>query len=1182
MRIMRVNEKMKWGRGAIIALIMAGLSIPFSFQLTEVSAQIPDTPNPDIWITDGPVFAIASADGILYLGGSFSYVGPNTGSGVSITTATGAVMAPYLRINGTVSAAVSDGSGGWYIGGGFTLVGNVERNHIAHILPDGTLDTSWNPNADGSIYALEVSGGVVYAGGYFTTIGGQARGNVAAIDAVTGSAILWDLRAAGTVYSLTASEGVVYAGGDFRLFGGYLRNRIAAIDTSTGLATSWNPGANETVYSLAVSGGIVYAGGNFTEIGGQVRNHIAAIDAITGAVVSWSPEANGIVRVLAVSEGNVVYAGGDFSTIGGQARDGIGAIDAITGVATSWNPGPTRLSRTVRAVGVSGGVVFLGGDFTSIGGQARNNIVAFDAATGATTAWNPGANEDVRSLAVSGGVVYAGGDFTSIGGEPRNHIAAIDPVTGAATSWNPSANVNVHAMAVSGGIVYAGGGFTIIGGQARSHIAAIDAVTGVATSWNPGASGSNFSSVVSTLAVSEGVVYAGGYFTTIGGQARNYIAAIDAATGTATPWNPDANSTVLTLLASGGVVYAGGSFTKIGGQTRNHVAAINASTGTATSWNPDVHGYQRHRRVLALAVNGGVVYTGGEFTGIGGETRYNIAAIDVVTGLATSWEPKGIGTVYVLAARAEAVYVGGSRFTQFGTVYTDIDPPSKDFGKVVLDSTVSEVFTISNYSAGDLVIHSMELTGNDADMFSLEANGPNPCTNLTPTIAPGGSCTFVVRFTPSSEETKTAALRITSNDPASPVDVLLTGKGSLQLGIDPGYRDFGVVIVDTTSSQTFFVSNNGTTDLVVASMELIEDDVGNFRAVTGGPNPCPSLTPTLTPGGSCTFVARFTPITEGVKTATLRITSTDPWSPMEVPLTGKGTFDHAVARISPTYLDFGFVNVSHRAEHAFTISNTGTANLVISSMMVISGDSAAFGVTQGGTYSCMFFTPTIPPGTSCTIGAWFYPSSDGPKTTTLRITSNDPAGPIEVRLDGTGMEQSVFNDVPRNHWAAHYINMLFYSGVTGGCGGGNYCPDEHVTRGQMAVFIETSLGSTPTECTGLFGDVPVGHPFCGFIERLAVNGITGGCKASDFCPDAPVTRGQMAAFIEAALGNPVNPCTGQFADVSLDNPFCGFIERLAVDGITGGCGGSNFCPNDPVTRAQMAVFLVAAPLPLNP
>jgi len=167
-------------------------------------------------------------------------------------------------------------------------------------------------------------------------------------------------------------------------------------------------------------------------------------------------------------------------------------------------------------------------------------------------------------------------------------------------------------------------------------------------------------------------------------------------------------------------------------------------------------------------------------------------------------------------------------------------------------------------------------------------------------------------------------------------------------------------------------------------------------------------------------------------------------------------------------------------------------------------------------------------------------------------------------------------DVPAGPFEG-FIKHLFCRGITAGCTQTpvNFCPDVPISRGQMAVFIEVTLGRPANTCAGSFADVPVGNPFCGFIERLADDGITGGCGGLNFCPDAPVTRGQMAVFIEAALGNPANTCAGSFADVPVGNPFCGFVERLADDGVTGGCDALNFCPDAPVTRAQMSVFLTA-------
>ena len=185
---------------------------------------------------------------------------------------------------------------------------------------------------------------------------------------------------------------------------------------------------------------------------------------------------------------------------------------------------------------------------------------------------------------VSGATIYAGGYFTSIGGQARNAIAALDAVTGTATAWNPNASSYVNALAVSGSAVYAGGDFTSIGGQARNRIAALDAVTGTATAWNPNASDPG--SGVNALAVSGSTVYAGGRFSSIGGQVRNNIAALDAATGTATPWNPNANSYVKALAVSGATLYAGGQFTAIGELPQSDVAAIT----TATTGVPDLPG----------------------------------------------------------------------------------------------------------------------------------------------------------------------------------------------------------------------------------------------------------------------------------------------------------------------------------------------------------------------------------------------------------------------------------------------------------------------------------------------------------------------------------------------------------------------------------------------------------------
>ena len=175
-----------------------------------------------------------------------------------------------------------------------------------------------------------------------------------------------------------------------------------------------------------------------------------------------------------------------------------------------------------------------------------------------------------------------------------------------------------------------------------------------------------------------------------------------------------------------------------------------------------------------------------------------------------------------------------------------------------------------------------------------------------------------------------------------------------------------------------------------------------------------------------------------------------------------------------------------------------------------------------------------------------------------------------------------FNDVPVDYWAASFIESIADAGITSGCGGGNYCPDDSVTRAQMAVFLERGIrGSAyapPPASGAVFADIS-GSFAEAWIERLWLDGITSGCGGGNYCPAEAVTRAQMAVFIlRATRGANYSPppATGQFNDVGPGDFAAAWIEQLAADGITAGCGNGNYCPRDPVTRAQMAVFLVRA------
>ena len=175
-----------------------------------------------------------------------------------------------------------------------------------------------------------------------------------------------------------------------------------------------------------------------------------------------------------------------------------------------------------------------------------------------------------------------------------------------------------------------------------------------------------------------------------------------------------------------------------------------------------------------------------------------------------------------------------------------------------------------------------------------------------------------------------------------------------------------------------------------------------------------------------------------------------------------------------------------------------------------------------------------------------------------------------------------FLDVPPGAFARAEIGAVFNAGVTAGCGLHVYCPTSAVTRAQMAVFLlKASLGSsyTPPPATGgVFADVGASDFAAAWIEDLYARGVTGGCATNPlrYCPDSSVTRAQMAVFLlKAEHGSSYTPpaCTGEFGDDACPSLFADWIEQLAAEGVTAGCGNGNYCPESPVNRAQMAVFL---------
>lgn len=393
----------------------------------------------------------------------------------------------------------------------------------------------------------------VYAGGFITSAGGQPRTALAKFDGTTGvlrsfDAVIGDYDSTVSVKTLALDGTKVYVGGDLQFVNRVTRHGIAALDAD-GVPTAFNPDAGvaspgvfNDVSAIAISGTSIYLGGNFVTMGGQARNRLAkvSLNGVLDPTFNPNPTGGSIPGIdTIVVTATDVYVGGDFSSIGGQPRIDLAKLNPVTGLVNggrqSFDPDPLdgiNASR-VRTLQVSGDAVYVGGDFTTIGGQSRNKIAKISGTTGDTdVVFNANVSggsqfgPDVFDIVLARSTLYVAGDFSSIGGAARNNVATLNPPTGGeVTGFNPNVTggqrPQVHAIAVTNDEVFIGGSFLLVGGQSQGQIARLTH-TGALAPFNPKVR--DQPGAVLALAVSNTALYAGGLFFEMAGRPRSAYA----------------------------------------------------------------------------------------------------------------------------------------------------------------------------------------------------------------------------------------------------------------------------------------------------------------------------------------------------------------------------------------------------------------------------------------------------------------------------------------------------------------------------------------------------------------------------------------------------------------------------------------------------------------------------------
>jgi PKD repeat protein len=322
-----------------------------------------------------------------------------------------------------------------------------------------------------------------------------------------------------------------------------------------------------------------------------------------------------------------------------------------------------------------------------------------------------------------------------------------------------------------------------------------------------------------------------------------------------------------------------------------------------------------------------------------------------------------------------------------------VDPTSYDFGDVQITKNKQTTITVSNAGDAQLAISAFDITGANADQFSIVSGG-DPVN-----INPAGTHEVVVQFAPTSEGAKTGALSITSNDTdESPLDVALTGNGTPEptpdIAVDPTSYDFGNVQVTKNEQTTITVSNEGDATLNISNFGITGTNADQFSIVSGGDAVA------IDPEGTHEVVVQFAPTSVGLKSGALTITSDDPnESPLDVALTGNGTPEPMPEIVvAPLSIDFGTLLTTETKTESFTIKNVGDAVLNVSSVGLAGTNADQFEVLDEGPFA-------IAAGDSQVVQVKFAPTSAGAKTAKAQVNSNDAdEAVVEVNLSGVGEE----------------------------------------------------------------------------------------------------------------------------------------------------------------------------------
>lgn len=555
-----------------------------------------------------------------------------------------------VSLKPSAHGAISNFVFSWAIATG-VLFGGAPAH--AQTSPLGTPVETWIPN--GSVSALALDGDVLFVSGVFDQVN-PPTGTFATVDAATGAAFTTGANLAANVTAI-APDGT----------GGWFVATVDAPSLSFTEATiavdhvlasgtvdpAWTRPRFDNGFAngLVLDSGRLFVGGLFTTVNGSPRSRLVALDPASGAVLPWTadvtlsgvPAPQPTVTGLATSPGRLYLSGG-FSHVGGVARQNFAVVDAATGAVL-----PPQLPVTNGFLGPPA----IAGNRVYVFGSCRTSlyeICAYDLDLVPLPGWTfPLSNQTPAPIAASDAAVFA--TYRSFDFPYNERTVRLDPATGVAVAWpEVTTTGGVVTLTAAAGKLYLAGRFTTVNGQERTRLAAVDAATGALDAWAPLVGGA-----VSAVSVSGGSVAFGGEFRGAGGIRKRNLVTLDLRTGRpSTPNAPDLPFAATAFKKIGGVMVVAGGENSAFAPVQPNLLAFSTTTGALLPWSLTTNG-----TVSALTADTQRLYLGGSFSSVAGVPRSHVAAVDLRTATLSAWNATADLPVRALAVADGALYAGG-------------------------------------------------------------------------------------------------------------------------------------------------------------------------------------------------------------------------------------------------------------------------------------------------------------------------------------------------------------------------------------------------------------------------------------------------------------------------------------------------------------------------------------------